>query len=125
MWGATRSPSDYARLLIFYGGGDPTAVPPVQSEPTAETRAAAQEQLARLVVAVEHAALAIPLVPRTAPHDRRTVPAVVRDVEAPVFFRSLLEDAPAKACSDVVDVPPPVSAVRWSSELPCDRIDER
>jgi hypothetical protein len=37
-------------LLIFYGGGDPTAVPPVRSEPNAETRAAAQEQLARLVV---------------------------------------------------------------------------
>ncbi|SRR6266508_319311 len=37
-------------LLIFYGGGDPTAVPPVRSEPSAETRAAAQEQLARLVV---------------------------------------------------------------------------
>jgi hypothetical protein len=37
-------------LLIFYGGGDPTAEPPVRSEPTAETRAAAQEQLARLVV---------------------------------------------------------------------------
>jgi hypothetical protein len=36
-------------VLIFYGGGDPTAVPPVRSEPTAETRAAAQEQLARLV----------------------------------------------------------------------------
>lgn len=37
-------------LLIFYGGGDPTAVPPVRSEPSTETRAAAQEQLARLVV---------------------------------------------------------------------------
>jgi hypothetical protein len=37
-------------LLIFYGGGDPTAVPPVQSEPTAETRAAAQDQLAHLEV---------------------------------------------------------------------------
>jgi len=37
-------------LLIFYGGGDPTAVPPVRSEPSAETRAAAQEQLERLVV---------------------------------------------------------------------------
>ena len=37
-------------LLIFYGGGDPTAVPPVRSEPSAETRAAAQEQLARLLV---------------------------------------------------------------------------
>jgi hypothetical protein len=37
-------------LLVFYGGGDPTAVPPVRSQPTAETRAAAQEQLARLVV---------------------------------------------------------------------------
>jgi hypothetical protein len=37
-------------LLIFYGGGDPTAVPPVRSEPTAETRTAAQEQLERLVV---------------------------------------------------------------------------
>jgi hypothetical protein len=39
-------------LLIFYGGGDPTAEPPVRSEPTPETRAAAQEQLARLVVPV-------------------------------------------------------------------------
>ncbi|MGH9287069.1 MAG: hypothetical protein ACRD0V_02025 [Acidimicrobiales bacterium] len=37
-------------LLIFYGGGDPTAEPPLRSEPTAATRAAAQEQLARLVV---------------------------------------------------------------------------
>jgi hypothetical protein len=37
-------------LLIFYGGGDPNAVPPVRSAPSAETRAAAQEQLARLVV---------------------------------------------------------------------------
>jgi hypothetical protein len=37
-------------LLIFYGGGDPTAVPPVRAQPSAETRAAAQEQLARLVV---------------------------------------------------------------------------
>jgi hypothetical protein len=37
-------------LLIFYGGGDPTAVPPVRSEPTVETRTAAQEQLERLVV---------------------------------------------------------------------------
>jgi hypothetical protein len=35
-------------VLVFYGGGDPvTGVP---SEPSAETRAAAQEQLARLVV---------------------------------------------------------------------------
>jgi hypothetical protein len=37
-------------LLIFYGGGDPTAVPPVRSAPSAETRAAAQKQLERLVV---------------------------------------------------------------------------
>jgi hypothetical protein len=42
-------------LLVFYGGGVPTAVPAVPSvsvasEPSAETRAAAQEQLARLVV---------------------------------------------------------------------------
>jgi hypothetical protein len=37
-------------VLIFYGGGDPTAVPPVRAQPSAETRAAAQEQLARLVV---------------------------------------------------------------------------
>lgn len=44
-------------LLVFYGGGDPTAVPPVRSEPTAETRAATQEQLERLVVpALEPAA---------------------------------------------------------------------
>jgi hypothetical protein len=35
-------------LLVFYGGTDLTSVPPVG--PTAETRAAAQEQLARLVV---------------------------------------------------------------------------
>ena len=39
-------------LLIFYGGGDPTAVPPVRSAPTDEARAAAQEQLKRLVVPV-------------------------------------------------------------------------
>jgi hypothetical protein len=37
-------------LLVFYGGGDPTAVPPVRAQPSAETRAAAQEQLARLAV---------------------------------------------------------------------------
>jgi hypothetical protein len=37
-------------LLVFYGGGDPTAVPPVRAQPSAETRAAAQKQLARLVV---------------------------------------------------------------------------
>jgi hypothetical protein len=37
-------------VLIFYGGGDPTSVPPVRAQPSAATRAAAQEQLARLVV---------------------------------------------------------------------------
>ena len=37
-------------LLVFYGGGDPTGVPPVPSEPDAETRATAQEQLGRLGV---------------------------------------------------------------------------
>jgi hypothetical protein len=37
-------------VLISYGGGDPTAVPPVRAQPSAGTRAAAQEQLARLVV---------------------------------------------------------------------------
>ena len=37
-------------VLIFYGGGDPTSVPPVRAQPSADTRAAAQEQLARLVV---------------------------------------------------------------------------
>jgi hypothetical protein len=37
-------------VLIFYGGGDPTSVPPVRAQPSAETRAAAQEQLTRLVV---------------------------------------------------------------------------
>jgi hypothetical protein len=37
-------------VLISYGGGDPTAAPPVRAQPSAETRAAAQEQLARLVV---------------------------------------------------------------------------
>jgi hypothetical protein len=36
-------------VLTFYGGGDPTAVPPVRAQPTAEARTAAQEQLARLV----------------------------------------------------------------------------
>jgi hypothetical protein len=35
-------------LLIFYGGTDPTGVPPAHTDPS-ET-AAAQEQLARLVV---------------------------------------------------------------------------
>lgn len=35
-------------LLVFYGGADPTS--PVPTDPSAETRAAAQEQLARLVV---------------------------------------------------------------------------
>jgi hypothetical protein len=37
-------------LLVFYGGGDSTGVPPVPSEPSAEHRATAQEQLARLAV---------------------------------------------------------------------------
>jgi hypothetical protein len=37
-------------LLIFYGGTDPTGVPPYHTEPSAEARAAAQEQLGRLVV---------------------------------------------------------------------------
>jgi len=37
-------------VLVFYGGGDRTAVPPVRRAPSAEARAAAQEQLARLVV---------------------------------------------------------------------------
>ena len=37
-------------LLIFYGGGDPTAAPPYRTEPSATARADAQEQLARLVV---------------------------------------------------------------------------
>jgi hypothetical protein len=36
-------------LLIFYGGTDPTGVPPAHTDPS-ETVAAAQEQLARLVV---------------------------------------------------------------------------
>lgn len=39
-------------LLVYYGGGDPTGLPPVRADPSAETRAAAQEQLARLVVPV-------------------------------------------------------------------------
>lgn len=37
-------------VFVFFGGGDPTAVPPVPPEPTAQTRAAAQDQLSRLVV---------------------------------------------------------------------------
>jgi hypothetical protein len=37
-------------LLIFNGGRDPTAVPPVRSEPAVETRTAAQQQLERLVI---------------------------------------------------------------------------
>jgi hypothetical protein len=37
-------------VLIFYGGGDPTAVPPIRAQPSAEARAAAQEQPARLEV---------------------------------------------------------------------------
>ena len=37
-------------VLIFYGGGDPTAVPPVRAQPSADTRAAAQAQLDRLVI---------------------------------------------------------------------------
>jgi hypothetical protein len=37
-------------LLVFYGGGDSTGVPPVPSEPSPEHRAMAQGQLARLVV---------------------------------------------------------------------------
>jgi hypothetical protein len=37
-------------LLVFYGGGDPASVPPVRAQPSAQTRAAAQEQLERLVV---------------------------------------------------------------------------
>jgi hypothetical protein len=37
-------------LLVFYGGDDPAGEPPRPSEPSAATRAAAQEQLDRLVV---------------------------------------------------------------------------
>lgn len=37
-------------LLIFFGGTDPTAASPFHTDPSPETRAAAQEQLARLVV---------------------------------------------------------------------------
>ncbi len=37
-------------VLIFYGGGDPKAVPPVRAPPSAETRDAVQDQLARLHV---------------------------------------------------------------------------
>jgi hypothetical protein len=37
-------------LLIFYGGTNPTGLPPYHTEPSATARAAAQEQLARLVV---------------------------------------------------------------------------
>ena len=37
-------------VFIFYGGGDPTAVPPIRAQPSAEARAAAQEQPARLEV---------------------------------------------------------------------------
>ena len=37
-------------VLIFYGGGDPTAVPPVRAQPSADTRAAAQAQLDLLVI---------------------------------------------------------------------------
>lgn len=44
-------------VLVFYGGGDPTAVPPVRAQPRAETRAVVQEQLARLVVPLPPARL--------------------------------------------------------------------
>jgi hypothetical protein len=37
-------------LLVFYGGGDPTAVPPTRAAPSARTRAAAQAELERLVL---------------------------------------------------------------------------
>jgi len=37
-------------LLVFYGGGDSTGVPPVPLEPRADHRAMAQGQLARLEV---------------------------------------------------------------------------
>lgn len=37
-------------LLIFYGGTDPTGMPPDHTEPSAEARAAAHQQLARLAV---------------------------------------------------------------------------
>ena len=37
-------------LLVFYGGGDSPGEPPVPSEPSAEHRTTAQEQLARLAV---------------------------------------------------------------------------
>jgi hypothetical protein len=37
-------------LLVFYGGTDPTGEPPDHPDPSAEARAVAQEQLARLVV---------------------------------------------------------------------------
>jgi hypothetical protein len=39
-------------LLVFYGGGDPNAEPPVRAAPSAATRAAAQEQLSQLLVPV-------------------------------------------------------------------------
>jgi hypothetical protein len=57
-------------LLMFYGGSVPTAVPgvpsvSVASEPSAETRAAAQEQLARLEVPLRAGGTAIePAQPR-------------------------------------------------------------
>jgi hypothetical protein len=37
-------------LLIFYGGTDPIGVAPYRTEPGADARAAAEEELARLVV---------------------------------------------------------------------------
>jgi hypothetical protein len=37
-------------LMVFYGGGGSTGVPPVPPEPSAQHRATAQEQLARLAV---------------------------------------------------------------------------
>jgi hypothetical protein len=37
-------------LHVFYGGSDPTGGPPVPSEPSAEARTEAQEQLARLEI---------------------------------------------------------------------------
>lgn len=53
-------------LLVFYGGGDPTGVQAVPSEPSAETRAAAQEQLARLEVPLRANGTAIqPAQPRS------------------------------------------------------------
>ena len=72
-------------LLVFYGGGDSTGMPPVPSRPSAEHRAAAQEQLAR------------PAVPPLVLTGRRLNPDMGAADELTVVFRLGGHEAPGRA----------------------------